>query len=232
VIAVHEGIRDGVIAKGKNPADVLFVPHGVDDWMLEIKPEVPAGYPFNHNRHFICTYIGAHGRWNGNETILDAAQRLTGTRIRFLLIGDGDHKRELVQYAKRLQLDNVHFLDAIPKRRVFDYLSLSHVALICAWDHQFHGMLVANKVFDYLAAGCPVVAATRGATVTLLSRSGGGWSVPPERPDRLAELLRELASMPAEELQSRGARGRDYVRRYFLRSELADRLQRAFAEVA
>ena len=46
--------------------------------MLDVQPAVPSGYPFNHRRHFICTYIGAHGRWNKIETILEAAQLLAG----------------------------------------------------------------------------------------------------------------------------------------------------------
>jgi glycosyltransferase involved in cell wall biosynthesis len=232
VIALTEGIRMGVIAKGKSPSDVLFVPNGMDDWMLDVQPVVPSEYPFDNRSHFICTYVGAHGRWNKIETILEAAQLLAGTRLRFLLIGDGDHKAELIRYAESLQLTNVRFLDAIPKRRVFDYLTQSHVALICTWDHEFQRMVLANKVFDYLAAGCPVVAAARGETAALLERAECGWSVPPEQPHRLAALLNDLAVLPIAELRKRGERGHEYVRQHFLRSELADRLQRTFAEVA
>ena len=230
VIALTEGIRSGVIAKGKDPEDVLFVPNGMDDWMLDVDPAVPSEYPFDRRSHFICTYIGAHGRWNKLETILEAAERLNGTRVRFLLIGDGDHKDELRRYADSLHLGNVCFLDAVPKRKVFDYLNQSHVAVICTWDHEFQRMVLANKVFDYLAAGCPVVAAARGETEALLDRAGCGWSVAPEQPDQLAALLSNLANLPADELRKHGARGREYVRHHFLRSELADRLQRTFAE--
>jgi glycosyltransferase involved in cell wall biosynthesis len=232
VIALTEGIRAGVIAKGKKPEDVLFVPNGMDDWMADVDPAVPSGYPFDPRHDFICTYIGAHGRWNKLETLLEAAQRLNGTCIRFLLIGDGDHKSELQRYANALQLNNVCFLDAVPKRRVFDYLNQSHVALICTWDHEFQRMVLANKVFDYLAAGCPVVAAARGETEALLARAGCGWAVPPEQPEQLAALLTDLATLRRDELRRHGDRGRDYVRSHFLRSNLADQLQRAFAEVA
>ena len=232
VIALTEGIREGVIAAGKAPADVLFVPNGMDDWMLDMSPATPSNYPFDRREHFICTYIGAHGKWNKVETILEAAEMLTGTRVRFLLIGDGDHKDELKRYAAIRQLRNVCFLDAIPKREVIDYLKQGHVAMICTWDHEFQRMILANKVFDYLAAGCPVVAAARGETEALVNRAGCGWSLPPEKPDQLAALLRDIALLPVEELRCRGLRGQQYVREHFLRSDLADRLQRTFAEVA
>ena len=93
-------------------------------------------------------------------------------------------------------------------------------------------MVLANKVFDYLAAGCPVVAAARGETEALIDRAGCGWSLPPEQPHQLAALLNDIAILPAEELRKRGDRGREYVRQHFLRSDLADQLQRTFAEVA
>jgi glycosyltransferase involved in cell wall biosynthesis len=232
VVALSEGFRAGVIAKGKHPDDVLLVPNGMDDWMLGLTPEVPPGYPFDRGRDFICTYIGAHGRFNKLETILEAARLLTGTRVRFLLIGDGDHKGDLKRYADVLGVSNVCFLDAIPKTRVIDYLNQSHVAVICWGDRPFDRMMLPNKVFDYLAAGCPVVAAARGETAALIQRARCGWSVAPERPSDLAELLNEISGLPDQELRLRGARGNRYVRQHFLRSNLAAQLQRSFAETA
>jgi hypothetical protein len=48
----------------------------------------------------------------------------------------------------------------------------------------------------------------------------------------LAARLGEIAGLPADELARRGNRGREYVRRYFLRSDLADQLHRTFTETA
>lgn len=232
VVALTQGIRDGVIAAGKNPDDVLLVPNGMDDWMLDARPSQPPTFPWNPSNEFVCTYIGAHGRWNMIETILESASLLSDTRVRFLLIGDGDHKKALVAYAGSLGLTNVCFLDAIPKQHVLDYLHQSHVSLICTWDHEFQRMVLANKVFDYLAAGCPVIAAARGETEALIEHSGGGWTVPPERPAELADLIRAIAQLPPEELRQRGSDGREYVRRHYLRSTLAHRLQRTFETAA
>jgi glycosyltransferase involved in cell wall biosynthesis len=232
VIALTEGIRAGVIAKGKDPADVLFVPNGMDDWMLDARPVPADDCPFNPAEHFICTYIGAHGRWNKLETILEAAQRLRGTRIRFLLVGDGDYKAELRRYADRLQLDNLCFHHAVPKKRIVDYLALSHVGLICTWDHEFQRMVLANKVFDYMAAGCPIVAAARGETAALVERADCGWSVGPEQPDALARLLLAISEANPEAIRQKGESGRAFVRRHYLRSELAARLQQVFPQTA
>ena len=230
VIALTEGIRAGVVAKGKAAEDVLFVPNGMDDWMLEATPMPAADSPFDPSQHFICAYVGAHGRWNKLETILEAAERLRGTKVRFLLVGDGDYKPELQRCAAERQLDNVFFHDAVPKRRILDYLAAAHVGVICTWDHEFQRMVLANKVFDYMAAGCPIVAAAVGETAALVERADCGWSVPPERPDDLARLLARLCELSPAALRQKGSNGRAYVGKHYLRSELAANLQQVFAQ--
>jgi glycosyltransferase involved in cell wall biosynthesis len=232
VVALTEGIRDGVIRKGKRPEDVLFVPNGIDDWMFDITPVALADAPFDPGKHFICGYVGAHGRWNKLETILEAAERLRDTRIRFLLVGDGDYKPELQRYANRLQLDNLFFHDPVAKNRIFDYLALTHVALICTWDHEFQRMVLANKVFDYMAAGCAIVAAARGETAELVIRADCGWTVDPERPEKLAQLLRRISELPSDVVRQKGGNGLVYVRQHYRRSDLADRLQHTFVQAA
>jgi glycosyltransferase involved in cell wall biosynthesis len=229
VIALTEGIRAGVIAKGKDPEDVLFVPNGMDDWMLDAQPVPAADSPFDRDEHFICAYIGAHGRWNKLETLLEAASKVRGTRIRFLLVGDGDYKSELQRYAQRLELDNICFHDAVPKRQILDYLAAAHVGVICTWDHEFQRMVLANKVFDYMAAGCPIVAAAQGETADLVARADCGWSVGPERPDDLAHLLVTLSEHSAATLHQKGSNGRAFVGKHYLRSTLAANLQQVFA---
>ena len=231
VIALTEGISKGVIAAGKNPADVILVPNGMDDWMTDVRPNMPSLYPFDLARDFICTYIGAHGRWNKIETILEAAHLLGDTHVRFLLVGDGDHKGKLQSYARSLGLTNVTFLDAIPKRHVIDYLNQSHVAIICTWDHQFSGWsgqqglrLSRGRVSCHRR--CP--RRNRG-----VNRSFGG------RMDHSAGAARTAGRADSrvdhsarEELSTRGARGREYVRHHYLRSTLADQLQRTFVGAA
>jgi glycosyltransferase involved in cell wall biosynthesis len=228
VIALTEGIRAGVIAKGKDADDVLLVPNGMDDWMVDVHGITPADFPFDPAQHFICTYVGAHGRWNKLETILEAAKALEGTRVRFLLIGGGDYKPQLQSYASQLGLSNLVFHDPVPKAQIFDYLAGSHVGLICTWDHPFQNMVLANKVFDYLAGACPIVAAARGEIPALLDRGNCGWSVTPEQPAELAALLRDVERLPVNELRRRGENGRAHVLRHYLRSDSARTLEAAF----
>lgn len=230
VVAVTEGIRNGVIRKGKNPEDVLFIPNGMDHWMIDVQHKKPSDFPFDPQNHFICTYIGAHGSWNKLETILECAKNLEGTNIRFLLIGDGDNKSQLKLYSQQLALTNLCLHDPVPKKQICHYLSQSHVGLICTWDHPFQNMILANKIFDYMAAGCPIVAAARGEMANLIQKADCGWSGEPERPLELAELIRSLSQLPAGQIRQKGLNGRHFALKHYLRTHLAGKLEDTFVK--
>ena len=83
--------------------------------------------------------MGALGRWNSLETLLEAAQILEGSRVRFLIIGDGDHRDALRTHAETLGMTNVVFYGPVPKKQVLGYLAASHVCVLCTWPHPFLG---------------------------------------------------------------------------------------------
>src|SRR5690606_15538116 len=67
-----------------------------------------------------------------------------------------------------------------------------------------------NKVYDYMAAGRPIVLGTRDPEnpVTL---SGAGIAVPPEDARAMATAIHELATMPRETRTAMGECGRRFV---------------------
>jgi glycosyltransferase involved in cell wall biosynthesis len=135
------------------------------------------------------------------------------------------------QRVREKSLSSVRFLGALPKREVVEHLLRADLCLICTWDHPFHRMVLANKIFDYLASARPVVAAAEGEMADLLSESGAGLSVSPGDGPGMAEAIERLRSLPAEERRAMGRRGRAYALAHFRRRDLADRVEAALDEV-
>jgi glycosyltransferase involved in cell wall biosynthesis len=72
---------------------------------------------------FIILYVGAHGVANHLIQVLDVAEKFRNKpEVLFLLIGDGMKKKELVEEASNRQLNNIKFLDAVPKTEIFKYI--------------------------------------------------------------------------------------------------------------
>ena len=221
VVALTEGIRDGVIAQGTPAAKVELITNGID---LEIAANGPAPVPVPDDA-VVAMYVGAHGTYSALPTVLEAAGRLQRTRgdLRVVLVGGGDQKPALVQQARRDGLANVIFVDPVAKRDVPAWLARADVCLLPYQDNALFAGALPNKTFDYMGAGRPIVAAVRQGEVSrLLERAGCGVTVPPEDAAALADALARLAD-DRDGAARMGAAGAAYARAHYDRRALAAR---------
>jgi glycosyltransferase involved in cell wall biosynthesis len=220
IVALTEGIADGMVALGVNPAKITLVTNGID---LEIGggDRAETGLP---DDAFVAMYVGAHGTYSSLETVLDAAAALADDPgIRLVLVGSGDQKARLVEDAGRRGLANVTFVDAVPKRQVPGWLARADLCLLPYQDRELFAGALPNKAFDYMGAGRPILAAAPPGELTrLVERAGCGVSVPPEDGRALAGAVRRLAA-DRDAARAMGACGREYALAHYDRRTLAAR---------
>ncbi len=222
IVALTEGIRDGMIDQGVSPARITLITNGVD---LEIGAgaAAPADAPVPDDA-FVAMYVGAHGTYSSLETVLDAADRLRdlpGARV--VLVGGGDRKPALMEEAARRGLPNVVFVDSVPKREVPSWLARADVCLLPYQDNPLFAGALPNKAFDYLGAARPIIAAAPAGELTaMVERAGCGVAVAPEDGEALAGAIRRLAADRGG-AREMGARGRAYALEHYDRAALAAR---------
>ena len=93
-----------------------------------------------------------------------------------------------------------------------------------AWDNS------ANKFFDALAAGRPVMINHKGWLAELLEQSGAGLVVPPRDAETAAQLLREFIS-DKDRLMKAGQASAMLAETMFDRDKLAEQLRKVLEEV-
>jgi glycosyltransferase involved in cell wall biosynthesis len=175
-------------------------------------------------------YLGAMGVTNGLDLVLQAI-RLANQRhpglTRWMLVGDGPEKPRLRQMAVDLGLDNVQFSDPVPRAQVPHILAGADM-LVLVQREVLYGS--SNKLYDYMAAGKPILFAVHAQHNNLVEEAQCGVSALPDDPEDLAEKLLVLARMPEEERIAMGWRGRAYVREHHdyrvLAQDLAQALER------
>jgi glycosyltransferase involved in cell wall biosynthesis len=220
VIALTEGIRDGVIASGVAPGAVTLITNGID---LDVSPATPVEVPVPDGA-FVAMYAGSHGTYNSLDTVLGAAERLLGrTDIIFVLVGGGDQKPGLVERARDRGLSNVRFVDSVPKRDIPGWLARADACILPYQDIPLFAGALPNKAFDYLGAGRPVIAAAPEGELSKLVRDAGcGIATRPENPAAMADAILTLAANRTA-ASAMGAAGHDYVRQHYDRAALAAR---------
>ncbi len=221
IVALTEGIRDGIVEQGVNPARITLITNGVD---LDVGADAaPADVPVPDDA-IVAMYVGAHGTYSSLETLLDAAGRLRDTpRVRVVLVGGGDRKPALLEEAERRGLENVVFVDPVPKRAVPSWLARADICILPYQDNPLFAGALPNKTFDYLGAARPIIAsAPAGELTTVVEAAGCGIAVPPEDGAALADAIRRLAADP-EGARAMGERGRAYALEHYDRAALAAR---------
>jgi glycosyltransferase involved in cell wall biosynthesis len=228
VVAVTQGIRQGIIQTGIPASKIVFVPNGVDDDLfatLSSEEGERIRREYGWDGRFVALYSGTLARSDGLEAIVRAAATLTNYQdLLIVFLGDGEVKSRLMELADQLHLSNVSFIPSQPKRRVPAFILASDVCLLPVRRDSFFRMVLPNKQFDYMAGARPIIAAVPpGEAQALVERSGGGLVVPPEDEINLAAALLELRD-DSEARQRYGQNGRRYVMEHYLRSRLAQRL--------
>ncbi len=213
--------------KSRGAKNVQLVPNGADVAMFDPRADVgELRRDLDLQHKFVALYAGAHGISNDLEVLLESAAILRNQpEIIILFLGDGKEKPNLIAKAMEMHLSNVCFLAPVPKTEMPAYLAASDACIAILKPIQMYKTVYPNKVFDYMAAGRPVVLAIDGVIKEVVETANAGIVVPPGEPAALAGAIQTLASDPALR-RIMGKNGRQYVKANFDRPVLADKLLR------
>jgi lipopolysaccharide/colanic/teichoic acid biosynthesis glycosyltransferase/glycosyltransferase involved in cell wall biosynthesis len=225
VLVVTPGMRTQLASRGLDDRRLVLLPNGADTELF--RP--PATRPTADGRPFTVIYAGTHGLVHGMEALVDAAEQLRDEPVRFRFVGDGVAKEGLQRRATERGLDNMVFEPSVAPAALVALLHQADAAVATTRAGSFAGETIPVKLFDYLACGCPVVAAVRGDAAGVVEASGGGLVVEPENGTAIAGAVRALRDDPA--LAARlAAAGPAFVEREHSRRVLGERLVAVLAE--
>lgn len=107
---------------------------------------------------FKVIYTGSIRKVNNLGLLLDAAKELRDPRVRFLIWGDGDEREALQQRVAEENISNVVFKGRVEKKYVPYITSCADLNIAHNTPSSlFRFGISFNKLFDYLAAGKPVL---------------------------------------------------------------------------
>lgn len=166
-------------------------------------------------------FAGSHGVKDGIDILLDAALELP--QLNFLLIGAGSMKSAAENRVREQRLVNVRFQDPVPKSVLPELLAACDVGIHAVSPLEvFDKGMSPNKLFDYMAAGLPIVsnAAVGISRVTVDGECGrvGG-------PRDLTNCLRNVLAADDCVIAAWRAQGPRIVQARFSRAQASRRLE-------
>ncbi len=142
---------------------------------------------------FLVGYCGLHGTAQGLEVVLQAAEKLKNQKnIKFVMVGDGPCKEELMKMAEDLNLENLKFLERRPKSDM--------PKIVASFDTSLMPLVVRlrgvmpSKVYEALASGVPPIVAKGCEGEALVKMYEVGECYEPADAGELAQAILRLAS--------------------------------------
>lgn len=171
-------------------------------------------------------YNGNIGEVNNSIWLFKAAKALNEKGrgdIKIVLAGEGQQKQELEQKALNEGVSNFILLGMVPKYQLVAYIQNALVSLVPLKGAKVLDTSSPNKFFESLAAGVPVIQNTNGWMKDYLEKHNIGFTLNPDDPEGLADLLIELSGKP-EMGREMGSRARELAAKEFDKDILADRM--------
>jgi glycosyltransferase involved in cell wall biosynthesis len=199
IVALTPKFKENLVGRGIDGDKIPIVINGVDTERFQKTPRDTAlAAEWGLKDKFVIGYIGTHGMAHGLANVLDAAARLReNDRVRFLFVGDGAERDDLMRRAAQEGLDNVQFIASQPREKMPSIWSVCDVALVHLRNSVVFSEVIPSKIFEAMAMGLPtLLVAPKGvASDIVLSTRSGVW-VPAEQPDCLARIAARLVEKP------------------------------------
>lgn len=227
VVGVAQSMCAEAIRKGVPKEKVVHIPNGTDTAQF---------YPgadrdtirsvLGLEGKFVVMYAGTMGPAHGLDAVLDAAKLLQDDKdVRFVLIGEGAVKQDLVDKAAQEGIHNVSFVERQPQSRMPSILNAAKVVVIPQRKRQFFSGVVPYKTSEAMACGRPIIMASPiGEATQMLEQAGAGLAVEPECPHALAAAVRKIKEQP-ELASEMGEMGRAFAVEHLDRTRLGRRLE-------
>jgi glycosyltransferase involved in cell wall biosynthesis len=207
--------------QSKGGQNVTLVPNGSDAAAFTPVNTIQIRKELGWTDKFILLYAGAHGMSNDLPVILQAAKLIEDhDDIKIVFIGDGKEKSNLIALAESLRLSNVEFFDPIPKNKIAEYLQSSDVCIAILKPIELYKTTYPNKVFDYMAAGKPIILAIDGVIREVVESADCGIFCEPGNPHAIVNAVLEMCSN-RNGLVKIGKRGKVYLEQNFDRMMIA-----------
>ncbi|MBC1457150.1 glycosyltransferase family 4 protein [Listeria newyorkensis] len=178
VVVLSPAMKENIVAKGVMSEKVHVVENlANNEAMKRVIAKIPASLAIRSwmQDRFVVVHPGTMGEVNGLQHLVNIAREMKDkSHIGFVLIGEGSEKEKLKRQVVEYDLKNVLILDEMPKKEVQSFLKCCDLGAMTVKDARILWDNSANKFFDFLAAGLPVILNYQGWQHDVLVKSGAG----------------------------------------------------------
>ena len=176
---------------------------------LGMLPDLGQGSPERDKK--IVVYVGGISRLRGAFEMVKALEYLSHIEnLRLELIGRFEPPSLEAELRSLFGYQRVRFLGWLPPEKVYEQLSKAYAGLVCLHPEPRYVVGLPVKLFEYMAAGLPVIASNFPLWKGIVEGNKCGLTVNPLDQEDIAHAIEYLLAH-LEEAQRMGENGRQAV---------------------
>lgn len=146
------------------------------------------------SQDFIIIYVGSLTQVQNLKTVIEAAAILKKySKIKILMVGEGEDKGNLINAAKAAKLKNMSFINSQPTGKIVELINAADLGTISLSKNKFFSdNALPTKTSEYLGCGKPIVACAGKNLKELIEKNQVGIVVAPGDSKNLAKAILEL----------------------------------------
>lgn len=215
VIVINEKLKDYAIEMGSHPDRTYLVRAGVD--LERFNPHIDGSrvrkqYKITKN-DFVLFFMGWLYDFSGLKEVALALAKTKKKEfsLKLLIVGEGDLYAELKKIQREYSLqDRIVLTGWQPYEKIPEFLRASDLCLLPAQDNEVMHNIVPIKIYEYMAAGKPVLATRLPGVMKEFGNNNGIIYVNEAREvvKRTVELIKDGS------LAEQGLKAKRFVERY------------------
>ena len=160
IVVVTENAKEELLSRVKIDKEKIVVyPNTVRDDFYKNK-KIDKVLEKQYSKNFVITYVGNTSERRGLLTVIESLKiiRKTIPNMKLLIIGKSSFDYVLKNEIKKHDIEElVDFIGWVKENEIPNYLSISKLGLSPLHRNIHHDTTYANKIFQYISFGCPVV---------------------------------------------------------------------------
>ena len=215
LIVAAPGFKRRLVNKGVPANKISFVSNYADESIY---------YPQNKDKglqqkfgikenDIVIMYAGNIGLAQRIDVLIDSMKLIKHRpEIRLFIIGDGQNKKELQKTCENERIESIIFLDQMLPEDVNRFYSIADALFIQLENrHQIWTDTIPSKIYAYMLAGRPIIAAMKGDGANVVSASQGGCICEPCNAHAIADCILSIADISIEDRMLMGKNNYNYV---------------------
>lgn len=226
ILATSPSFVEEIQKRAKDHTKVFYWPQYAEDFY---KPQKRCEIPeIIDDGSFKIIFTGNIGRAQGLDILPKTAnllkEKALDGRIKFVIVGDGRYKDELMRQICQQGVQNMFIIvERQPAEYIPAFLACCDAAFVSFMDNELFAKTIPAKLQSYMACGMPIIASATGETKRIVQESGCGICCPIGDEYALADVIKNIIT-GREQLLTMSKNSLSYFAQHFEKEELLNQV--------